>query len=173
MSKKFYLLTIIGTLVIAAIIVSIFVYYENKNQQTVANKSTGQNGQGEYLTLPIGEIAKKPNLEIPTEKEKVNINNVYKNPVEKLSQNGVAFKENSDYYMAFYPEDNGFLIVINSSDVISAEKRAEDDFLKQLGITKDQACELKISVTVPVSVSETYGGGTYGLSFCPGGNPLK
>jgi hypothetical protein len=171
MSKKFYILTILATLVIAAAIVILFIYYKSGNQNNVVTeipKKTGEN----YELLPIGELAKKPNLQIPNDKETININNVYKNPIEKLSQNGVAFVKNNDYYMAFYPQDNGFLLSINSSDVVSAERKLESDFLKQLGINKEQACELKVSITVPYDVSDKYSGIVYGLSFCPNVNHI-
>ena len=165
MNKKFYIITILITLVIAAAIVLIFVYYKSGTKNNVVNETQKQSG-GNYELLPIGELAKKPNLEIQTNDGKVVINNVYKNPTEKLSRNGVAFKDNNDYYMAFYPQDNGFLIVINNTDVVSAERKAESSFLDQLGITKEQACKLKVSITVPFDISEKYSGGIYGFSFC-------
>ena len=167
MSKKFYLITILITLAIAAIIVSLFIYYKNKTQQNNATEVPKENAIS-YESLPIEELAKEPNLDIETSKGVVSINNVYKNPLEKLSNNGVSFADSADYYMAFYPQDSGFLITIKNSDVISAERKAEDSLLKQLEITKDQACQLKVSVTVPSSVSKKYSGGVYGFSFCSG-----
>jgi len=172
MSKKFYLITIAITLVIAACIVSLFVYFKNKTQQSDITEIAKEN-KSNYELLPIEELAKKTSLDIQTSKEVVSINNVYKNPIEKLSRNGVAFADNDDYYMAFYPQDNGFLISINNSDVVSAERKAEDSFLKQLEIAKDQACQLKVSITVPYNVSKKYSGGVYGLSFCSGANIIK
>lgn len=173
MSKKFYVLTILITLAISATIVSLFVYYSKKNSMQNNVTETVKKIGEDYTLFPIEKLREKTTLEIQTEKGTVPINNVYKDPVEKLSMNGVAFVNNSDYYMAFYPQDNGFLISINSSDVVSAERKAEKSFLKQLGITEEQACELKVSITVPYSVSEEYSGGNYTFSFCPDGNPLN
>ncbi len=172
MSKKFYILTIIITLFIAAIIVAFFIYYNGGLQQQETSEipeTTGEN----YALLPIEELAKKTKLEIHTEKGTVDIGNVYKNPVEKLSNNGVSFADNSDYYIAYYPEKDDFLVVIKNKDVISAEKKAEDDFIKQLGITEEQACELNVLVTVPFDVNEKYSGGLYGFSFCSNVNHIN
>jgi hypothetical protein len=165
MSRKFYLITIAITLAISTLIILLFVYSRNKVAQT--NIAPIDNKSG-YELLPIEELTQKPSLQIQTEKGKITINNIYKNPIEQLSKNGVTFAKNTDYYMAFYPQDDGFLISINNSEVISAERKAEDAFLKQLGVTKDQACQLKVSITVPASVSEKYSGGVYGFSFCSG-----
>lgn len=172
MSKKFYLITIATTLVIAACIVSLFVYFRNRTQQDVISEIPEEN-KSSYELLPIGELAKKPSLDIQTEKGIVPINNIYKNPIEKLSKNGIAFANNNDYYIAYYPQDNGFLISINNPDVVTAERKAEENFLNQLGITKDQACQLKVSITVSFGVSEKYSGSVYGLSFCPGSNAIN
>lgn len=102
----------------------------------------------------------------------VNLNNVYRNSVENLSQNGVAFKDKSDYYMAYYPQNQGFLIVIRNPDIKSARGKAEADFLQTLDIDKTTACQLNISLSVPYSVNPAASGKEYGLSFCPDGMPL-
>ena len=174
MSKKFYFITIVITLAVAASIVALFMYFESKSkdQQEIIETETSdvENNNGH---LPIEELAKKPNLNIQTEEGVITINNVYKNPVERLSMDGIAFAKNENYYMAFYPQDEGFLISINDHDVVPAAKKAEDDFIKQLNITKEQACKLKVSITVAFDVNEDYAGGNYGFSFCSGVNSIK
>jgi len=96
----------------------------------------------------------------------VNIANLYINPIENLSQNGVTFAQNSNYSMEFYPQDQGFLIILSNPDFATGRKNAESDLLSRLGIAEDQACKLKVSITIPVSVNAEFGGGVYGLSFC-------
>lgn len=130
--------------------------------------------------------SKKENVEIPSDKQKVatvppkesdrieiktsggivSVKNPYKNAVESLPQGGVAFKVSADYYMAYYPEDQGFIITLADPDLKTALQKAGGDFLKSLDINREQACLLKVSVTVPFSVSEKFAGGIYSLSFC-------
>lgn len=165
MSKKFYIVTIAITLAVAAIIVLFFIYLSSKN--SVETPQVNQK-PGKYLMLPVDEISKKENLVIDTNQGQVNISNIYKNPVYSLSKNGVEFSDNDFYSMGFYPEDEGFLIVIENSDVKNSAKKAENEFLSKLGISQQQACQLKVSITVPYTVNEKYSGGVYGFSFCSG-----
>lgn len=110
-----------------------------------------------------------PYIELKTKKGKVKINNIYTNPLENLSQSGITFLENDNYSADFYPQDQGFLLVIKDSDVQSARDMLEKDFLETLGISEEDACKLKVSLSVPYSVNKELAGGEYGLSFCPNG----
>jgi len=44
--------------------------------------------------------------------------------------------------------------------------------LQQLGISEQDACRLRYSVSVPFSVNPLYSGKNLGFSFCPGATPL-
>jgi hypothetical protein len=76
--------------------------------------------------------------------------------------------------MAYYTQDQGFLIVITNKDIEPARKSAEAAFLKILGLEqeKEKACSLKVSLTVPFDVNAQASGTNYGLSFCPNGKPF-
>ena len=173
MSKKFYLITLAITILVSAIIVYSFIYSRKVSEETIIQETSQEKKENSYLILPIEELSKKDKLSIQTEKGTVDIVNVYKSPISKLSKNGVEFVKNEDYAMDFYPEDEGFLIILSDSDVISTERKAGREFVSKLGISEKQACELKVSITVPVSVNEQYGGGVYGFSFCPNANHIK
>lgn len=161
------------TIFLSAAIVYSFVYFKSRTKQDVIQEVPEEKKGNKYMLLPIEELSKKDKLSLQTESGTVNINNVYRYPIERLSKNGVEFVKNEKYVMDFYPEDEGFIIALKDPDVFSALKKAEEDFLIKLGITKEQACELKVSITIPVSISEKYGGGVYGFSFCPDQNQLK
>jgi hypothetical protein len=171
MNKKAYIL--IAFVVASLIFVIVFIIINNSKNQQSATSNNSAPAPGNYYSLPISELQKEDKLEIPTNKGTVNINNVYKNPVEQLSQNGVSFTQNSDYYMSFYPKNNGFLITLLNPDLEKARSEAENDFINKLGITKDQACSLNVSITIPNSVSTKYSGGIYNFSFCPGSTPFN
>ncbi|MFA5360206.1 MAG: hypothetical protein WC349_04600 [Patescibacteria group bacterium] len=115
---------------------------------------------------------KNPNkMIISTAKEKIKINNIYKNSIEKFDS-GVEFKKNPDYLIDYYAPDQSFIIVITNPNIAEIRKKAEKDFLDTLNINQEQACKLTISVGVPFSVNENAAGINYGLSFCPDGKPL-
>jgi len=173
MSKKFYIITLSITIFLSATVVYSFVYFKSRTKQDVVQEAPEEKKNNKYMLLPIEELSKKDKLSLQTESGTVDIENIYKNPIERLSKNGIEFVRNENYVMDFYPEDEGFIIALENPDVFSALKKAEEDFLSKLGITKEQACELKVSITIPVSVSEKYGGGVYGFSFCPNQNKLK
>lgn len=121
---------------------------------------------GENFFVPS---ATDPDIKIKTKNGKVKIKNIYQNPLENLSLNGITFLENDNYSADFYPQDQGFLLVIKNSDVQSARDMLEKDFLEKLGISEEDACKLKVSLSVPYSVNKELAGGEYGLSFCPNG----
>ena len=111
-------------------------------------------------------------MTLDTPQGKLEVNNVYKNPAANLANNAVAIADNKDYALDFYPQDESFAISIQSSDLQPARDKAEADFLQVLGITKEQACSLKVTLAIPYDVSHTASGKNYGLSFCPNGVPL-
>jgi len=100
------------------------------------------------------------------------INDITKNPVSTGDNRAILFARTEDYDMLFFPTDQGFIITLSQPDIQIARTHAEEDFLKILGINKQQACRLTVSLAVPVSISEKASGLDYGLSFCPGSKPL-
>ena len=113
---------------------------------------------------------KENRLNIKTPKGTVSINDPNKLPEKKpLSMDGVNFKENSDYSISYYPQDQGFIIVILNPNIQVARDAAEKAFLETLGINQKAACKLKVTLSVPFGVNENASGINYGLSFCPNG----
>lgn len=159
--QKKYIILVFSCLVI--ILATVCFFMPKRINQIDFNKNN--------ITLPIPSES-DAKMKINTKKGLVIINNVYKNTVEHLSNNGVAFADNDDYYMAYYPADQGFLIVIQNKDIQSARQKAEADFLSILGIFRDDACKLKVSLAVPFYVNEFAAGGNYHLSFCSDGKPF-
>jgi len=108
-------------------------------------------------------------FDVETKDGAVSIVNIYKKSVADASFNGVIFKDNNLYYIAYYPNPEGFIITINNSDIERARAAAEKDFIETLKISKSDACKLNISLAVPMSVRESIAGQNFGLSFCPDG----
>jgi len=158
---------ILAVLAIIILVLAVYIYIVNSSQE----KTVLPSDQNEALNQPLFPIPDKneENFTIKTSSGDVVIENVYKNYLYDLSGNGVAFKDNDEYYIAYYPEDQGFIITIMNSNIQKARDNAENDFINTLGINKEQACKLKVFLGVPISVSEKAAGENYGLSFCQNG----
>jgi len=170
--KKIIIVAVILGIIIT---MTLFFFINKSSQQNQAAAPTSSN-------IPVGTdsnsvsgtyVVPKPTDSSMTIKGKngttIQTNNVYKAPVDNLSENGVSFADNSDYYIAYYPQNQGFLIVINDSDINAGRQKAEDAFLQALNVSKNQACNLQVSLGVSNDVSPTASGRDYGLSFCPNG----
>jgi hypothetical protein len=168
MSKKLLVIIVCVVLFFTLLFYLLSRNAGNRDNQTEEIIGTNQ-------TININHAVPSPDADkfsIDTQNGTVDVNNVYKNPLDHLSFDGVSFKDNSDYFIAYYPQEQGFLIVLHNPDIGIAREKAEADFLQTLGITKEQACSLNVSLTVPEDVNSLASGGNYGLSFCPKGKPF-
>jgi len=77
------------------------------------------------------------------------------------------------YAIYYYDVDSSFNITLKIDDVVRARNEAEKGFLRALNITEKEACKLRVSLGVPMSVNREFGGRDYHLSFCPDGKPFK
>ncbi len=105
----------------------------------------------------------------PTAKIKISgveVNDFQKGGVSKNNQGDSLFVNTSDYQIAYIPKDNLFMISILGSPFTEVQKRAETNFLRELGIEKEKACQLKVSITTPYFANPAESGKTYKLSFC-------
>jgi hypothetical protein len=168
MSKSAKIYAAAGIIIIL-IIFLLFILIRNSNSPA-APQSTGPAAPAPSFPIPSPSDKKMP-VKIK-DGSTVNVSNIYSNPVEKLSQNGVAFRENADYSMAFYPNDQSFIVTILNPDIQTARDKAESDILQALGVDKNTACQLNISLSVPYDVNATASGQEYAPSFCPNGKPF-
>ncbi len=106
-------------------------------------------------------------ITVETPAGQVKINDIYKNPAEVLPQNDIVFKNSEYYSMYYYPKDQSFTITILNKDLSTARQMAENDFLNTLKINKQDACKLKVILSVPYEIDPNATGKNYGLSFCP------
>lgn len=106
--------------------------------------------------------------------DKIEINAPEKIATEKLDPKDMVLKTASDYQIVYfnYSEGPSFLITLTSPNIEPARTNGEAGLLSVLGISKDQACKLQVSLTVPQDVSAKAAGYNYRLSFCPNGKAL-
>ena len=112
-----------------------------------------------------------PNIPIPTGEtiniSGVNVKNPYATPVKIDTQGDSLMQEQASYNLVYLKPFNEFLISITASPFDINRKIAEDAFLKRMGITQQDACKLKVTITTPLSVNPNEAGQNYPLSFCP------
>lgn len=153
MNKNKILLTLfaLGILVIAGI--SLFSSQKNRTSQPPAALPT---------IIPPSpttfNIQKKINI------SGVQTNDFTVNPIASNKEGDIAFSQTGDYQLVYSKQYNDFTISI-STITPQARKEAEDDFLKKLGISQNDACKLTVYVEqnyspdFPESASKK-------LSFC-------
>ncbi|MFA4817776.1 MAG: hypothetical protein WC608_03615 [Parcubacteria group bacterium] len=176
MSKNTKLIIVVFSIILLVVAVYFFITLRSNPQKPLAQPQTPPQTQ-QPGSSPTSNFVVPPKdsgkMVITISQGSLEINNLYKNPVADLPGNGVAFKETNDYHMDFYPQDEGFIIAIQNPDIQTARDIAEVDFLQALGITKDQACSLKVTLGVPYNVNQQAAGQNYGLSFCPNGKSFN
>lgn len=72
------------------------------------------------------------------------------------------------FQILFQTIDGSYLLSLESEPLREARAKGEAALLGTLGVTKDEACQLKIRVGTSFDVNELYGAKDVGLSFCPG-----
>ncbi|MBI2195937.1 MAG: hypothetical protein HYU48_02750 [Candidatus Levybacteria bacterium] len=101
--------------------------------------------------------------------QKLNISGIETNdftasPIATNAQGDVEFAKTPDYEIGYLKQFNEFILNI-WTPTLAARNAAENEFVNRLGITKDQACRLSVSVAQNYS-SEFPGSENRKLSFC-------
>lgn len=94
----------------------------------------------------------------------VEINNPFLSPKRLTTQGDVLFEENATYRMVYLKQFDEFLIGIEEEPFEENRQQAEAFFLAKLGITKETACALRVTVSPPKKEGEL--SPSYRLSFC-------
>lgn len=159
MNKKYLLLFLVLALIAIVFLVTLFPsLFEEK-------KSSNQS------ILPTPTPVTASSSLTPPADAKINIsgifvNNFLQNPIRTDKSNDVYLVENKKYQIVYLALYNQFLISIQGSPFIDNKKMAEDDLLKTLGISQEQACVLNVSINTPYFANPDYSGKNFPLSFC-------
>lgn len=143
--------------------VMVFLYYfglnsVNKKQSQLSISLTPTPSlSSQQISLPQGSIY--PISEI-------HMKNFYQFAQEIKSDGEVIIEENENYRIMYFPEREYFLISILSSPFSDVRKGAEESFLQILGLNRENACKLNLSITTPIFVNPNEAGTDYHLSFC-------
>ncbi|MDP2676685.1 MAG: hypothetical protein Q8O83_03300 [bacterium] len=163
---------IIGIFVVFILIIAGFFAYRTfftAPQEPISN---------ENVLFPISRNATPPPLPtsdtvtLITEKGTVTTKNFLKNAAS-IGSDVYSLTDpfaTGDFGILYLRKNNSFLISIRTKPIDAARQEAEQEFLRLLGISRNEACNLLISVGAPGVIDPLQK--EYGLSFCPDGIPF-
>lgn len=96
----------------------------------------------------------------------VEINNFYDEETDINTRGDAMFVNTDKYQIVFFSNEQQFLISILDSPFDEVRKQAEKEFLKELGISRGEACTMNVLITTPGYANPENAGRNYRLSFC-------
>jgi hypothetical protein len=114
-------------------------------------------------TLPTGD-----RLSIGTPSGVVRVKNFYNNALDR-DETMVTISKTKNYSILYFPRDSGFIVSVLSSPFEEGRMVAEQEFLRSLDISQEDACKLKVEVTTIYTINPDFAGRSLGLSFCQSG----
>lgn len=94
------------------------------------------------------------------------VNNFYKAPQGINPSGDVLVADKSEFQIVFLPQFNQFMLSVLASPFSGVRKVAEEEFLKVLGVGRQEACRLNVVVNTPYFANPDYSNQDYPLSFC-------
>lgn len=160
--KKFLIIVILVVALAPIIIIGVSLLRSEEAPET----PQGNNTQDQF---PIGSQA--PSEATP------DISAILNRPETESVGDGAYVLESDksgarSYSITYAEFDNSYAIALYTFPLSSARLAAESELRSILQINDASICQLRITVAVPMGISETYGGQDLGLSFCPGSTQL-
>lgn len=166
-TKKIYIIA--GVCLGLAIVLAMIFYIYRKNSPETPQSSTTPI---QIPNLPsAAELREQGKTAIPSDGKNVIINDPYKNALKIVSGNA-DMKKTANYDIVYLGDLKGFVISLYGENLNVSRNEAEQTFLSLLGITKDEACKLDVTLAAAPEASKSAAGKDYGLSFCPNGKPF-
>lgn len=157
---KYKKILIITGLVLAVVVIIVGHFMPEEVEQLTNLVTTPETGIVQKISK--GEIPKSETITISD----IEIGNFYKGKAQKTSYGDVLIETKDEYHIIYHPENESFLVSVLSSPFETVREKAEEVFLKKLGITINEACKLDVSITTPRFINPIESGKIYGLSFC-------
>ncbi len=166
---------LIGISIILLLILGVWIYrsYATKKGSTPTTTDTvvfpGANG------VNSNGGATTPKLSIKSDSgNEILVNNFLASSVAQADPDnegyynlGAILTENAPYRITYISATSYFNIGILEEPLGSTRVQAETYLMNVLGISQQEMCSLKYSVSVPNDVNSVYSGMNLGFSFCP------
>lgn len=139
-----------------------FVITKNKSLSqniNLQNKQPQQTGSVDTKRIEISGVSvadfiNKQSLSIPNKSDK------------KVQPSFYTIAKTADYNIFYIPADELFFISVTSYPFDEHRAVAQQELLKKLEITQEDACKLNVDITTPSYANPDKAGEIYGLSFC-------
>jgi len=119
------------------------------------------------IAVVIKGKPKQPELTVDTITGPVTVDDFTKTPVEQVADTVIVARA-AEFEIAYFEKEQTFTVLLLTTPLSSARLAAETALLEKLGVSKEEACRLKVSVMTIQSVDEQLAGKEFGLSFCSG-----
>lgn len=149
------LLVLFVTLLVASAVTLFLLFYLRLTTKTIPQPIATPTPTSVPVKLPEGKTIKSSGVEI---------NNPFLSPKRVTTQGDVLFEESTTYRMVYLKQFDEFLISVEKEPFEENRQQAEAFFLAKLGITKEAACALRVTVSPPKKEGEL--SPSYRLSFC-------
>jgi len=93
--------------------------------------------------------------------------------IQMQTESSQVIKTSDQFDLLYFPQDQAFLITLESLPLKTARGEGEKALLENLNIPESEACNLKIEVKVPDEIDPNLSGINLGLSFCPNSTQLQ
>lgn len=117
-------------------------------------------------TTTTASVPQGEGLSLPGRSGLVETKNFYKSATEITPQNDALITDDPEFQILYYTADSSFFITLLKTPLEATRQKAETELLNKLGISKEDACRLRVAVGAPYWVDEVRGGEELGLSFC-------
>lgn len=107
-----------------------------------------------------------------TVKDPINTGHYYIGPHPYEGVPDPTVSDNPPYIIEYIDADGSFTISLRVEPLAKTRLQVEKVLKEHLGLTEEQMCQLKFTMSVPNSVNSFYAGTDLGFSFCPGATPL-
>jgi hypothetical protein len=126
------------------------------------------------LNTTTGTVVTVPNfIDTPTTSEDpVNTGYYYLGNHFPFDGSSLPASVEIPFVISYIPSTQFFNIVLYEEPLATSRIRAEQYLKQTLGISEQEMCSLKYSLSVPNFVSPIHAGESLGFSFCPGSVPL-
>ena len=114
-----------------------------------------------YKTVPTG-----PTFQMGTAEGTVTADNFYATDPPVVEGGTIVIKETPNYDITYDPSTSEFWLAITGTPFATWQSAAESDFLSTLGVSKVDACKLRVTSGVIYSTGDPLDGESVPLSFC-------
>jgi hypothetical protein len=134
---------------------------------SVSERMEGQSETPSRVAIPRAPASDR--FVIHTPKRDVAVIDFRKHPVSVTDdRQTVVIEDKKDFQIVFNVADTSFVISINVKPFPLVRKEEEAAFLKDLGISQNDACKLSAYEGTTMRIDPRYAGQAFGLSFCKG-----